>query len=86
MHVFHRREGDNSLPHLPGLLLRFCHQVAEGLAYLARKSFVHRDIAARNILLDEEHNCKVRIKVLVEGRMEGGERVAYLYSQKCNPK
>ena len=27
---------------------------------LAGKSFVHRDIAARNILLDKELNCKVR--------------------------
>ena len=48
------------MPDLPGLLLKFCHQVAEGLSFLAHKSFVHRDIAARNILLDEELNCKVR--------------------------
>ena len=45
---------------LPTTLLKFCRQVAEGLSYLAGKSFVHRDIAARNILLDKEHNCKVR--------------------------
>ena len=45
---------------LPITLLKFCHQVAEGLSYLAGKSFVHRDIAARNILLDKELNCKVR--------------------------
>ena len=47
-------------PDLPKLLLKFCRQVAEGLSYLAGKSFVHRDIAARNILLDKELNCKVR--------------------------
>ena len=47
-------------PALPITLLKFCRQVAEGLSYLAGKSFVHRDIAARNILLDEELNCKVR--------------------------
>ena len=46
---------------LPKLLLKFCRQVAEGLSYLAGKSFVHRDIAARNILLDKELNCKVSI-------------------------
>ena len=47
---------------LPKLLLKFCRQVAEGLSYLAGKSFVHRDIAARNILLDQELNCKVRME------------------------
>ena len=47
-------------PDLPTTLLKFCRQVAEGLSYLAGKSFVHRDIAARNILLDKELNCKVR--------------------------
>ena len=50
-----------SSPDLPSLLLQFCKQVVDGLACLARKSFVHRDIAARNILLDKDLNCKVRI-------------------------
>ena len=48
-------------PALPVTLLKFCRQVAEGLSYLSGKSFVHRDIAARNILLDKELNCKVRL-------------------------
>ena len=47
-------------PDLPSLLLQFCKQVVDGLVCLAVKSFVHRDIAARNILLDKELNCKVR--------------------------
>ena len=46
-------------PDLPSFLLQFCKQVVDGLACLAGKSFVHRDIAARNILLDQELNCKV---------------------------
>ena len=50
-----------SSPDLPSLLLQFCKQVVDGLACLARKSFVHRDIAARNILLDKDLNCKVRV-------------------------
>ncbi len=53
-------------PDLPSLLLQFCQQVVDGLVCLAGKSFVHRDIAARNILLDKELNCKVR-----GGREEG---------------
>jgi serine/threonine protein kinase len=48
-------------PNLPDVLLQFCRQIACGLAYLAAKSFVHRDIAARNILLDKNLNCKVHI-------------------------
>ena len=40
--------------------------MAEGLSYLAGKSFVHRDIAARNILLDQELNCKVSILIIGE--------------------
>ena len=53
------------------MLLKFCRQVAEGLSYLAGKSFVHRDIAARNILLDTEHNCKVGRSMRSEGSVRG---------------
>jgi serine/threonine protein kinase len=55
----HKNPSELSSPDLPSLLLQFCKQVVDGLACLARKSFVHRDIAARNILLDKELNCKV---------------------------
>lgn len=43
----------------PNMLLGFCQQVAAGLDYLRAKGFVHRDIAARNILLSSELMCKV---------------------------
>jgi hypothetical protein len=32
---------------------------AEGLAYLASKNFVHRDVAARNVLIDSERHAKI---------------------------
>ena len=48
---------NSSVPHT---LQTYCLQVAEGLRYLFRKSFVHRDIAARNILLTKDFKtCKV---------------------------
>ena len=40
-------------------LLRFCQQVASGMEYLSKKGFVHRDVAARNILVSGDHICKV---------------------------
>ncbi len=42
-------------------LLSFCRQVASGMAYLSNKAFVHRDIAARNILVSDDEICKVSI-------------------------
>eukprot|EP00038_Savillea_parva_P006120 m.161761 g.161761 ORF g.161761 m.161761 type:complete len:2425 (-) comp12114_c0_seq1:110-7384(-) len=41
------------------MLLTFCADVAKGLRYLSSRSIVHRDIAARNILLDAAMQCKV---------------------------
>ena len=56
----HTREGEKVDPSLAHTLLSYCRQVASGLLYLSKKGFVHRDIAARNILLSEDHEtCKV---------------------------
>jgi hypothetical protein len=53
-------EGESVDSGLPHTLLSYCRQIISGLSYLAKKGFVHRDIAARNILLSEDHEtCKV---------------------------
>ena len=41
-------------------LLDFCCQIAAGMKYLSDKAFIHRDIAARNILVSG-NVCKVRL-------------------------
>ena len=53
------RPGELVQPDLQCRLLRFCSEIALGLEFLASKDFVHRDIAARNILLTEDYTCKV---------------------------
>ena len=48
-------------PKLPIMLLKFCREIAAGMAYLCSKGFVHRDLAARNILVSETAICKVML-------------------------
>merc|ERR1712166_845982 len=43
-----------------GLRVRICVDVASALSYLAKMKFVHRDLACRNILVDEPLN-KIKI-------------------------
>ena len=40
-------------------MLKLCHDVASGCAYLADRNFVHRDIAARNVLLNHDFVAKI---------------------------
>ncbi len=41
------------------MLLKFSQQVALGMQYLSAKGFVHRDMAARNVLVTANNICKV---------------------------
>ncbi|KAM8899310.1 macrophage colony-stimulating factor 1 receptor 2 [Spinachia spinachia] len=47
----------------PGLsvrdLMRFSHQVAQGLDFLSTRNCIHRDIAARNVLLTDRRVAKI---------------------------
>lgn len=40
-------------------LLMFSVQISFGLEYLSQKGFLHRDIAARNILVHNKHYAKI---------------------------
>ncbi|XP_065899211.1 uncharacterized protein [Dysidea avara] len=44
---------------LPLLLLKFCQDIAAGMAYLSGKQFVHRDLAAKNVLVSDSVTCKI---------------------------
>jgi serine/threonine protein kinase len=41
------------------MLLTYCHDVASGMSYLSSRRVVHRDVAARNVLLDSAYVCKI---------------------------
>ena len=44
---------------MPGALLRFGREVAQALHFLEARNILHRDIAARNVLLTEDTTCKL---------------------------
>lgn len=44
-----------------GTLLKYCYQLSTALSYLESKKFVHRDIAARNVLVSTPTSVKVRV-------------------------
>ncbi len=41
------------------ILLRWCRQIADGMAELERSRIVHRDLAARNVLVQTPYHVRV---------------------------
>ena len=40
-------------------MIGFIHDIVSGMQHLAQLRIVHRDLSARNILVDENHVCKM---------------------------
>ncbi|KAJ6650313.1 hypothetical protein lerEdw1_013403, partial [Lerista edwardsae] len=40
-------------------ILHFLFQIAEGMAYIERKNYIHRDLRAANVLVSESLMCKI---------------------------
>ncbi|XP_040891056.1 receptor tyrosine-protein kinase erbB-3a [Toxotes jaculatrix] len=53
----HVRKHKNKLS--PHMLLNWCVQIAKGMYYLEENRMVHRNLAARNVLLKNNHNIQI---------------------------
>lgn len=49
----------NSVIHFTVHLTLFMLQIAEGMAYIERKNYIHRDLRAANILVSDTLHCKI---------------------------
>ena len=63
------RSGEVTHPKLPQVSLKFCREIAAGMAYLSGKQFVHRDLAARNILVSDKLICKVGALIILNNTL-----------------
>lgn len=43
-------------------LLNYCRQICLGMQYLSGKGFVHKSLAARNVLVSSGNICKVNYR------------------------
>lgn len=60
-----------------GSLDRFALEIANGMAYLEKNKFVHRDVACRSILLDGNDVCKIAHFGLARRNVDGADDEAY---------
>ena len=51
--------GNYESPYTATLLLRWCYDIAEGMAYLSKEKVMHGDLAARNIMVGENFTAKI---------------------------
>ncbi len=54
-----KKNSSDSDPIFVDRLLSFAWQIADGLDYIISKGYVHRDVAARNVLVHDDHIAKV---------------------------
>lgn len=59
-------------------IYRMAAEVADGMAYLSAKKFVHRDIAARNCMVAGDRTVKIGMLIELESKGQG----EYFYSLK----
>ena len=62
---------------------RYCHDVACGMHYLSSRRIVHRDVAARNVLLDSTKTCKVADFGLSAALSMTAAQDADVYTAEC---
>ncbi|XP_042638591.1 non-receptor tyrosine-protein kinase TYK2 [Orycteropus afer afer] len=73
-------------------LLLFAQQICEGMAYLHAQHYIHRDLATRNVLLDNDRLVKIGdfglAKAVPEGHeyyrvREDGDSPVFWYAPEC---
>jgi len=53
--------------------LTYCAQVIQGLQYISTRRIIHRDVAARNVLLDSTMTCKISDFGMATALVEDGK-------------
>nr|KAG5711811.1 hypothetical protein BaRGS_023575 [Batillaria attramentaria] len=70
------RKDEGRLVKFP-VMIKMAAQIADGMAYLEQKAFIHRDLRAANVLVGEHHDVKVAdfglARVLDEGLYEASQ-------------
>jgi serine/threonine protein kinase len=46
-------------PHLKGRRIDYLHQMTDGLDYIHKQSYIHRDICPRNVMVTQDHVVKI---------------------------